>query len=179
MLPVSVVGIICSGANIWIMRMCCGAIVIPPITMWRNASAYVISKLIGEFSRRIFRSCYLTLARKSKIIKLEPCHQNNAQDSQIYQPMIGENSKVFAYNSNKGSGPEQEKCMRHNYLCFGIFLWLSLFAHLSVQKLVKLIVPTLSLTNFSQLNQDIYSIFSQKIIIGQKVLGEYYAALGV
>ena len=190
MLPVSVVGIICSGANIWIMRMCCGAniwvmrmccgaIVIPPITMWRNASAYVISKLIGEFSRRIFACCYLTLARKAKIIKLEPCHQNNAQDSQIYQPMIGENPKGFASKSNKGSGPEQEKCMRHNYLCFDVFLWLSLFAHLSVQKLVKLIVPTLSLTNFSQLNQDIYSIFSQKIIIGQIVLGEYYAALGV
>ena len=179
MLPISVVGSICCSANIWIMRMCCGAIVIPPITMWRNASAYVISKFIGEFSRRISPSCYLTLARKSKIIKLEPCHQNNAQDSQIYQPMIGENSKVFAFNSNKGSRPEQEKCMRHNYLCFGVFLWLSLFAHLSVQKLVKLIVPTLSLTNFSQLNQDIYSIFSQKIIIGQPVLGEYDAALRI
>lgn len=152
--------------------MCCSAIVIPPITMWRNASAYVISKLIGEFSRRIFSSCYLTRARKAKITKLETCYQHNTQDSQIYQPMIGENPKCFALNSNNAAAPKQEKCMRHNYLCFGIFLWLSLFAHLSVQKLVKLIVPTLSLTNFSKYNQDIYSIFSQKIIIGQTDLGE-------
>jgi hypothetical protein len=179
MLPVSVVGSICCSADIWIMRMCCGAIVIPPITMWCNTSAYVISNFIRKFSGGIFSSCYLTRARKAKITKLETCYQHNAQDSQIYQPMIGENSKCFALNSNYAAAPKQEKSMRHNYLPFGVFLWLFLFAHFGVQKLVKLIAPILSLTNFSHLNQDIYSIFVPKLAIGQPVYGENYAALRV
>ena len=75
--------------------------------------------------------------------------------------------------------PEQKKYQKGNNAPLVMFFRLLFFAHLSVQKLVKLFVPTLSLTNFGHLNQDINNISSLKLIIGQAVYGENYAAFRV
>lgn len=178
MLPVSVVGSICCSGNIWIMRMYCGAIVIPPITMWRNTSTYVIRNSIGNAFRTIVICivCRNTFGY-NQLSKLEKSRPNCAEYCKENKPMFRQ--QTVAKKCHYKAAPDKKESMQRYSSTFCVFFKLFFFAHLSVQKLVKLFVPTLSLTNFGHLNQDINNISSLKLIIGQAVYGENYAAFRV
>lgn len=137
--------------NIWIVSMRCCGTAIPPITLWRNACAYIIGNPARYIFRIIFVNISMKVLRHDQPNKFKKTNPYCPKYYQKHKPVVMEKSikneeyyKIY---------PEQKKYQKGNNAPLVMFFRLLFFAHLSVQKLLNLITNTLSLTNFRHLNQ--------------------------